>query len=317
MKTIKTASLFSGIGAIEYSYKNLNINHEVIFGCDIEPVAEDNFIINHNPYHWYSDIFDIQNNKENYNIDILLSSAPCVEFSLAKMECYRDLNSVNAKLSYETINLLKTKKIQTKYLVFENVSNLVNIDNGNSWRDMLKAFNQLEDYHPPVWKIINSNIFSATSRERVFLVLSHKSVKAFSFPELPSILHKSVIRDHLEDISTDYLNIDKSHIIKESKKPSSRGIITYGRINQTFNATAQIYDIDGKCPTITASHSPIIHINGKLRHLTIKEIASIMNYPKDMILNCSFSKAVEKIGNSIEIKTLEFILKSIIEELNR
>lgn len=34
MKKIKLATIFSGIGAIEFAFKRLHIEHEIVFACD-------------------------------------------------------------------------------------------------------------------------------------------------------------------------------------------------------------------------------------------------------------------------------------------
>ena len=34
MKKIRLATVFSGIGAIEFAFKRLNIEHEIVFACD-------------------------------------------------------------------------------------------------------------------------------------------------------------------------------------------------------------------------------------------------------------------------------------------
>ena len=34
MKKIKLATVFSGIGAIEFAFRRLNIDHEIVFACD-------------------------------------------------------------------------------------------------------------------------------------------------------------------------------------------------------------------------------------------------------------------------------------------
>ena len=34
MKKIRLATTFSGIGAIEFAFKRLHLNHEIVFACD-------------------------------------------------------------------------------------------------------------------------------------------------------------------------------------------------------------------------------------------------------------------------------------------
>ena len=81
MKTIKTASLFSGIGAPEFSISNIcenkNLEHNLIFGCDIDSISENMFTINHNPHHFYSDVYDIEKSSINYELDFFHFSPVC------------------------------------------------------------------------------------------------------------------------------------------------------------------------------------------------------------------------------------------------
>ena len=42
-QTVRVATLFSGIGAIEHSFERLGLNHEIVFAGDIDPFVKKSY----------------------------------------------------------------------------------------------------------------------------------------------------------------------------------------------------------------------------------------------------------------------------------
>ena len=59
-RTIRLATTFSGIGAIEYAFKRLGLKHEIIFAGDINDKCKESYFAN----------YDIK--EEQWHYDILL-----------------------------------------------------------------------------------------------------------------------------------------------------------------------------------------------------------------------------------------------------
>lgn len=59
-RTIRLATSFSGIGAIEYAFKRLGLNSEIVFAGDIEPNCKKTYFANYaiKDELWHTDIKD-------------------------------------------------------------------------------------------------------------------------------------------------------------------------------------------------------------------------------------------------------------------
>lgn len=73
---ITIGTTFSGIGAPEQSLKNLGVEHQVKWACDIDADAKKTYLDNHGCEKWYDDILDI-NPAELELVDIYIFGFPC------------------------------------------------------------------------------------------------------------------------------------------------------------------------------------------------------------------------------------------------
>ena len=81
---IKLATMFSGIGAIEFAFKRLNIATDIIFACDNDKFVKQSYFANYNidDSRWYNDVYDIDGEKYKGRIDLLVGGSPCQSFSM-------------------------------------------------------------------------------------------------------------------------------------------------------------------------------------------------------------------------------------------
>ena len=72
--TIKLATMFSGIGAIEFALKRLNLNSEIIFAYDNDKFVKESYFANYKINHknWYSDVVNIDGKEYKDKIDLLV-----------------------------------------------------------------------------------------------------------------------------------------------------------------------------------------------------------------------------------------------------
>ena len=57
-RTIRLATSFSGIGAIEHAFQRLGLNHKIVFAGDIEPKCKTSYFANYkiNEEDWFTDV---------------------------------------------------------------------------------------------------------------------------------------------------------------------------------------------------------------------------------------------------------------------
>ena len=77
--TIRLGTMFSGIGAIEYALKRLNLKSEIQFASDIDGFAKQSYFANYDILegNWYDDVHYIDGNKYKGKLDLLVGGSPC------------------------------------------------------------------------------------------------------------------------------------------------------------------------------------------------------------------------------------------------
>ena len=119
--------LFAGIGGFRLAMQNLG--GKCVLSSEIDEYAIETYEKN---YHIKSagDVkkIDINDIPEH---DVLCAGFPCQTFSKAgKQEGFKD--QVKGTLFFEIVRILESKK--PKYIILENVRNLISHDKGNTWK---------------------------------------------------------------------------------------------------------------------------------------------------------------------------------------
>lgn len=125
MKKFKFIDLFSGIGAFHIAMKNLG--GECVFASEIDEECVQT----------YKENFNIDSKHDITNVDersipkhdVLCAGFPCQAFSKAGKRL--GINDTRGTLFFDIARILKYH--HTKYIVLENVRNLVSHDNGRTW----------------------------------------------------------------------------------------------------------------------------------------------------------------------------------------
>ena len=83
-RTIRLATSFSGIGAIEYAFKRLNLNVEIIFAGDIDANCKKAYFTNYkiSEEQWHTDIHNLDAKPYKGKVDLFVGGAPCQAFSI-------------------------------------------------------------------------------------------------------------------------------------------------------------------------------------------------------------------------------------------
>lgn len=304
-RVIRIASLFSGIGGFEEGIKRTQIPYEIVFSSEIDKYAKKSYMANFNVSNLNDDIKLISENDIPEH-DILVAGFPCQSFSIAGQK--KGFNDSRGTLFFDVIRILKKKK--PKYIILENVKNLLSHDKNKTIKFIL---GQLSDIGYAIdFTLINSSEAGIPqNRDRVYIVgiyngkiekfnkdirsnLVNKLKKEFNdyklksfnfFERLKFDNELMVIEDILEK------NIESSFYIKSSKlniflknNNYDEKIEKSSRIEKLFDLPKEIhndlerqrrvYSIKGISPTILArSDSPKIFIKdeNRVRKLTPEE----------------------------------------------
>lgn len=189
---IKVATVCSGIGSPEQAIKELEIEHEVSFACEIDKFARLTYARNHEAKIMIEDMTKCDWIGEEYYSDIFIGGIPCQAFSLAG----KRLGELDPRglLFFDFYRYVKNQ--QPPFFIIENVKGLLS-DNGGktfeNWIHLLaRSVNNQEimfthddslEYNIH-YTVLDSKRFGVPQkRERVFIVGIRKDLpNKFRFP---------------------------------------------------------------------------------------------------------------------------------------
>ena len=237
-QTIRIGTLFSGIGAIEYAFKRLKLNTEIIFASDIDNFVKQSYFANYKiaEKDWYNDVKNVDGKKYNGKLDLLVGGSPCQSFSMVgKRKGFEDTRGT---LFYEFARIVKES--QPNVFIFENVKGLINHDKGNTFETIKATFDELG--YKYYYQVLNAKDYGIPQhRERIFVIGFKDKTVNFEFPEPIDLEYR--MQDFLEDFTDSkyYLKEKGVKFVTSSKNRQKRYTQINGDIalcqkaNQQFN----------------------------------------------------------------------------------
>jgi len=161
---INVVSLFSGIGGFEKGLEDSNLDCNIVFSSEIDKYAKETYSANFQIKTMYGDIKKI-NEKDIPNHNLLCGGFPCQSFSVAgKQEGFGDLRGT---LFFDIIRIIKEKK--PRYILLENVKNLISHDKGKTIQVILKNISD-SGYTFDITVINSHEAGLPQNRERTYIV---------------------------------------------------------------------------------------------------------------------------------------------------
>ena len=335
---MRIIELFAGIGASSKALKNMEINIEIVDAIEIDKYAMKSFNAIHNTNF---ETQDIRNWKKHYeNIDLICHGSPCQDFSIAGKQQGGDEGSgTRSSLMYETIRIVKD--IRPKYVLWENVKNLLSKKHIHNFRNYLNILDTLG--YNNYYQVINAKDYGIPqNRERVYTISIRKDIDKgiFEFPEKVNL--KLKLKDLLED------NVDEKYYLKSEttknliisknntnvignlepkiliKNATKKGYLEAyegdsinlaypnsstrrGRIGHQISQTIQCNDSMG-----------IVDNNIKIRKLTPLECWRLMGFSDEDFKKAknagnSNTQLYKQAGNSIVVNVLEKIFENLVK----
>lgn len=225
MSKLKFIDLFAGLGGFHLALEELG--HECVFASELQPNLRELYKTNFPDTPIFGDITKIPINEIPQH-DILCAGFPCQPFSQAgkRLGFAEDrgnlFNYIADILGYH----------RPKYIILENVKNLKNHDNGNTWKVIHEKLSKFYDVRET---ILSPHQFGIPQhRFRIYIVgvlkngVNENPLISFSFPE-PSHYDcdiKSVVNEN----STDYLSLKKETRIQLSVWQDFLDILTQNNV---------------------------------------------------------------------------------------
>lgn len=222
---LKVLELFAGLGACSKAMERLGIEHEIVDAVEIDKYAIKSF----NAIHGTNfEPQDITKWDKDIECDFILHGSPCQDFSVAGLNKGGDKGSgTRSSLMYETLRIVE--KLKPKYVIWENVKNLLSKKHRHNFDAYLDAMDKLG--YKSKYKVLNAKDFGVPqNRERVFTVSVRKDLEAefmaFEFPE-PIPLEKR-LKDILEPVVEEKFYIESTRLAaikkwEQRQKDNGRG----------------------------------------------------------------------------------------------
>ncbi len=200
---IRLLELFGGIGAPRKALERLGIDFEVVDYVEIDKYAVKSYNAmygeNYEPQ-------DIMTWNKGIEVDMIFHGSPCQDFSLAGKQAGGDKDSgTRSSLLYETIRIVE--KTKPKYVIWENVKNVISKKHRHNFDDYLEEMNRLG--YTNYYEVLNAKNYGIPqNRERVFTISILGEHEPFEFPQKQEL--KLKLKDMLES------DVDEKYYLSDS-----------------------------------------------------------------------------------------------------
>lgn len=251
---LKVLELFGGIGACTAVLKRLGIDFEVADYVEIDKYAVASYnAINKTNF----EPQDITKRDKDIEVDLIMSGSPCQDFSLAGLGKGGDKGSgTRSSLMYENIRIIE--KLKPKYVIWENVKNLLSKKHIHNFNAYLEAMEELGYYS--YYQVLNAKDYGIPqNRERVFTISIRKDInKLFTFPPKQEL--KLKLKDLLEDEVDKKRGTVQKEMIPTLKTSPDIGVVVLGNYSPSKHNASRIVDIEGLAPTVMENHGTVTAI---------------------------------------------------------
>ena len=163
---MRIIELFAGIGACSTALKRLGKDIEIVDAVEIDKYAMASFNAIHGTNFETQDITVWD--KDFKDIDLITHGSPCQDFSVAGKQAGGDIGSgTRSSLMYETIRIVG--KIRPKYVLWENVKNILSKKHKHNFDAYLEAMERLG--YKSYYQVLNAKDYGIPqNRERVYTI---------------------------------------------------------------------------------------------------------------------------------------------------
>lgn len=246
---LKVLELFGGIGACSKALERLRIDYEIVDYVEIDKYAVKSFNAIHNTNFEPQDICTWD---KDIKVDLIMHGSPCQDFSLAGKQAGGDKDSgTRSSLMYETIRIVE--KLKPKYVIWENVKNLLSKKHIHNFNAYLETMEQLG--YKNYYQVLNAKDYGIPqNRERVFTI----SILGNEKYEFPNDGNEGNLQDFLEQD----VNVKTKPMCEKAFNKEYEQIITSDKDIYQCNVFSGYQDCK-----VGIKISPTIRVNNNCTHI--------------------------------------------------
>ena len=313
-KEFRTLDLFAGVGGIRLGFENAGF--KTVFANDFSKFCKTTYDLNFKDTPLQIGDINKINPSEIPEFDILLGGFPCQPFSIAGYrQGFKDKKD-RGNLFFRIADIVKERKPEAIFL--ENVKNLKNHDNGNTFKIIKQELEKLGYYIKA--EILNGMTHGniPQNRERIFIVgfLDKEKAEKFEFPN--KIQLERSFREFVTEEADEKYYYNNKPLYERIKKDIESEYTVYQWRRKYVRANKK-----GVCPTLTANmgrgghNVPIIKNSKGIRKLTPRECFLLQGFPKSFKLpkEISDSELYHQAGNSVAVPVVQRIAENMMKVL--
>lgn len=313
----KVVSLFSGIGGLDLGFEYAGF--DIIWANDFDKYAVQTYKENVNKNIIQGDIRALKDSIPDH--DVLIGGFPCQPFStLGKLQGFED-EAKRGTLFFEILDIIT--KHDTKIVVLENVKNLINHNNGETF---LRIKNELEaaGYYFNA-QVLNSQDYGIPQRRnRVFIV-------AFNMKYFTSCKFEYPMKQELDITTQDLLDkvVDGKYFLTKKLEKTILGMGTKGYmvrptidlpISKTLTATMHKMhraSQDNYVTDLINFENNVIDKDNRtpVRKLTPNECRKLQGFPSDWHQVVSDCQAYKQFGNAVTVNVSYAVASQIVKHI--
>lgn len=166
--------------------RRLGVQYQHVFSSEIDPSAKQTILANFPPQKFYDDLLSRDNARAPV-ADLYVAGFPCQPFSVAGLKQGLKDTKGRGDLIWAIGDYLERQ--QPRAFVLENVANMLTIDRGIAFKQIIQMLEELAGgAYRVVWSILNTKNFGIPqSRSRVYIVGIRRDCEEagapFDFPE--------------------------------------------------------------------------------------------------------------------------------------
>ena len=193
---LQIATAFSGgLAAVEFALRYESINHEIIFACEFDKYARQQYLKFHSePKTFYEDIRLLQATKYLGLIDLFVWGSPCQDLSLAGKR--KGFNGDKSSLFREGARV--QEEMKPKIFIFENVKGLLSSNGGADYKEVCDTF-RTQGYHIVTLQMNTKDYGVPQNRERIFIIGFLDVDKYHNYKEPKPFKLEKKLKDILEN----------------------------------------------------------------------------------------------------------------------
>lgn len=317
---IQLLELFGGIGAPRTALDNLGVEYCSIDYVEIDPFAVMTYNSLYGGHYLPQDIKLWKKKSYKRKVDLLVHGSPCQDFSIAGNQYGGNKGSnTRSSLLWYSVNIIKN--ILPTVVVWENVPNVLSTKHKQVFKLYLKT---LEDfgYSNHTFVINSVDCGSIQSRKRVYVISSTTGNKPHIHKAKSNCVMSDIVSKHAPNqyyIPSEHYDWFCSH---RKETIGTTGLIRAGTFYDFGSpylrrSRARVYSTSGKAPTLTTFCMPMIEVDDGIRYITPEEAFLIQGFSREQYQKISHLGLTDKqlykmIGNSMDIKTMEQVLKGSV-----